>query len=64
MWRLVGNKRVILELPSVFGRSVPVSSIPRAAVAKRSIQVRLPSAAELQTLLHSAFSAEINKLGY
>lgn len=60
----MGNKRVILELPSVFGRSVPMSSTPRAAGAKRSSQVWLPSAAELQTPLHSAFSAKINKLCY
>lgn len=53
----MGNKRVILELPSVFGRSVPMSSTPRAAGAKRSSQVWLPSAAP-NSVAFSLFSED------
>lgn len=65
MWNLVENKRFFLALPCsirILDRSVPISSIPRAAVGNRSSRVRLPFAADVQTLLHFSSSANSSKL--
>lgn len=58
VWRLVGNRRVFLELPCIFGRSVSVSSIPSAAVGRRRSQAWLPFAAGVQTVTCSSFSKD------
>lgn len=63
MWNLVENKRFFFPAPfRILDRSVPISSIPRAAVGNRSSWVRLPFAADVQTLLHLSSSANSSKL--